>query len=63
MTLILSETLAPPRMAANGRAGCSSSLRQDLDLALHQQAGVGRQELAARRRSRRGRGGPSRTRR
>ena len=28
MTLILSLTLAPPRMAANGRPGASSSLRE-----------------------------------
>ena len=62
-TLILSETLAPPTTAANGRSGCSMRPRQHLDLALHEQAGVGRQELRDRRPSRRGRGGPSRTRR
>ena len=45
MTLILSVTLAPPRIAANGRAGDLEELRQRLDLALHEQAGVGRQEL------------------
>ena len=45
MTLILSETLAPPRIAANGSLGGLEELREHLDLALHQQAGVGRQEL------------------
>ena len=45
MTLILSETLAPPRIAANGRSGVLEQLREHLDLALHQQPGVGRQEL------------------
>ena len=44
MTLILSETLAPPRIAANGRSGLEK-LREHLDLALHQEPCVGRQEL------------------
>ena len=44
-TLILSETLAPPMIAANGRAGVSRRSRERCDLALHQQPGVGRQEL------------------
>ena len=45
MTLILSDTLAPPRMAAKGRSGDFEQLREHLELALHQQPGVGRQEL------------------
>ena len=43
--------------------GFSSRFDRTLDLALHQQPGVGRQELRRRRRSRRGPDGPSRTRR
>ena len=62
MTLILSETLAPPRMATNGRSGFSSSARQDLDLALQEQPGVRRQEPATPR-SRRARDGRCRRRR
>ena len=42
---ILSETLAPPRIAANGRSGRLEQLGEHLDLALHQQPGVGRQQL------------------
>ena len=45
MTPILSDTLAPPRIAANGRSGRFEQLREHLELALHQQPGVGRQEL------------------
>ena len=44
-TLILSDTLAPPRIAANGSLGVLEELREHRDLALHQQPGVGRQEL------------------
>ena len=63
MTLILSETLAPPRIAANGRSGRLEELREHLDLALHEQSCVGRQQLARCRPSTRGRDGPSRRRR
>ena len=45
MTLILSLTLAPPRIAANGRSGASSEAGQRLELALHQEARVRGQEL------------------
>ena len=45
MTPILSLTLAPPRIAANGRSGASSSFESIVELALHEQAGVGRQQL------------------
>ena len=44
MTAILSLTFAPPRIAANGALGASRSF-ESVDLALHEQAGVGRQEL------------------
>ena len=43
--------------------GRLEELREHLDLALHEQAGVGRQQLGDRRPSRRGRDAPSRTRR
>ena len=45
MTLILSETLAPPRIAANGRSGDFDERGQHLELALHQQARIARDEL------------------
>ena len=44
-TLSLSETLAPPMTAANGSRRCLEQGRERLDLPLHEQAGVGRQEL------------------
>ena len=59
MTLILSLTLAPPRMAANGRSGDSSSSREHRQLALHQQSRVRRQQLGDTHRARvRAVGGP-----
>ena len=39
MTSILSDTLAPPRIATNGRSGDSSAWPRYLQLLLHQQAG------------------------
>ena len=44
-TLILSETLAPPMIAANGRSGFSRSLPRLGELLLHQEPGIGRAEL------------------
>ena len=44
-TLILSLTLAPPMIAANGCSGLSTSMPEVRDLLLHQEAGVGRAEL------------------
>ena len=39
MTSILSDTLAPPRIATNGRSGLLDALAQVLELLLHQEPG------------------------
>ena len=43
-TLSLPDTFAPPTIAANGRAGDLEEVRELRDLALHEEAGVRRQE-------------------
>ncbi len=64
ITLTLSLTLAPPRMATNGRSGLRQRAAEVVDLLLHQEAGdVLLVELADDARSRRGRGARSRRRR
>ena len=63
MTPSLSETLAPPSTATNGRFGSFAQAEQDLDLPLQQPAHRRRQRAAAGRRSRRGRGATRRRRR
>ena len=45
MTSILSETLAPPRIAANGRSGASSSFESISISRSMSRPGVGRQDL------------------
>ena len=63
MTASLSDTLAPPSTATNGRSGFSRMPSEHLDLALEQPAGGRRQRLPAARRSTRGRGATRRRRR
>ena len=63
MTLILSRDLGAAEDRRERPLGRFEQLREHLELALHQQPGVGRQELRRRRPSRHALGGPSRTRR
>ena len=53
-TLSLPDTFAPPTIAANGLAGILEQAREHRDLALHQEARVGRQELGDADRARMG---------
>ena len=45
MTSILSETLAPPRIATNGRSGCSMRMPEVLELLLHEQSRGGLRQV------------------